>query len=582
MKLNQHLMISFLLLSIIPMLIVGTVAYFISYNTILDNTIGLTTAAVNRATGEMNDTIKNAETLINNIQYEPDLQAVMRRSAQMDTYANRMNTLEINTLLSLIQSYSSPDIFGIYLVGQGSKQYKSNIYSLQYDNLSEAPWYKETISTQKARWFTSHLDSYVVSTPSYHLISYCAPFIDKLTGNCSGVMIVEIKTDRFANAIIDMGSIEVSNYYILDGNDDIIIASNQVPGTEGEAIINDDNTIKYVNKLANGWKVVCTISQRTIVRQALGTLTVFMLIIAVLVVAFSIILSALISRRISTPIKTLMDLMEEITHGNFNVYMEPSNTSYEITKLCQSFNTMAKNEALHVSQIREEQRKLRKAHLAALQAQINPHFLYNCMDTIAWNVRMNEKDKAVAAIMALTKFFRCSLSRGEEIITVQEELEQVSLYLQIQLIRYGDILSYAIEADKKLYPYMLPKLVIQPLVENALYHGLKNKAGGGTIEIDVSEKNHIIVITVTDNGIGMTPKQIISMNDCLVNGKEAIFPEAKSGYGIKNVNERIKIYFGESYGLSYKSEYGKYTKAIIRLPKRRHKQEFNDYYAAED
>ncbi len=567
MKLSKQLLGSILFLSIVPMIIVSAFCYFISYNTILENTVTFTENTLNTATNEINNTILIIKTLNKNIQYESDLQTALRNDVFEDDYTTKMNTLELNSHLRMIQDYSSPKIFGVYLIANNKKQFKSNIHPLKSHYVENTSWYKATMTSKEEKWYAPHWDSYIVASPSQRLISYTAPFIDKLTGDCNGVLMVEIKAEDFDYTINNMENLKVSSYFILDEQNNIILPMYQYPNNRNRVSGFNKDNIKYEKKLVNGWRVVCMISKTAVVEEALERLTEFMLIIILITMFFSVFTSIIIANRISSPIKTLMYSMEKINSGNFNVQIKPNDTCYELKKLRQSFNTMAVMEAAHVSQIKEKQVKLRKAQFAALQAQINPHFLYNTLDTITWNIRMDEKEKAITAIMALTKFFRSSLSRGEDIITIKEELEQVSIYLEIQQLRYRDILTYKITSDEAFNNFATPKLILQPVVENALYHGLKNKEGKGLIEIEVSSLNKDILITVTDNGIGMPPEKIENINNYIKNKNNNIQPNNENGYGIINVNERINIYFGRKYGLTYMSEYGKFTKVQILLPK---------------
>ena len=214
-------------------------------------------------------------------------------------------------------------------------------------------------------------------------------------------------------------------------------------------------------------------------------------------------------------------------------------------------------------QVKDEQKQLRKAEFELLQAQINPHFLYNTLDAIEWSAEAGNKDQVVSMVDSLSKFFRFSLSKGREIVTVRDELQHVKSYLEIQQIRYKDILTYDMNVAKDIYDYSIPKITIQPIVENALYHGIKNRRGGGKITITGAETEKDIVIQVKDNGIGMDVDRLEEVRRGLNEGG----PVKSIVYGLYNVNERIRLNFGEEYGLSIDSEFGKGTTVLIRLPK---------------
>ncbi len=214
-------------------------------------------------------------------------------------------------------------------------------------------------------------------------------------------------------------------------------------------------------------------------------------------------------------------------------------------------------------QVRAEQRQLRKAEFELLQAQINPHFLYNTLDAIVWSAEAGNQKQVIDMVGSLSDFFRTSLNKGKEIVTVREDLHHVRSYLEIQQIRYLDILSYEIDVPEELYDNKVPKITLQPLVENALYHGIKNKRGGGQIVVLGWDDVDSYYIQVKDNGIGMTKERLDEIRNAL---KEAV-PKENVLYGLYNVNERIRLNLGEGYGIEIDSKYEEGTKVTLHLPK---------------
>ncbi len=215
-------------------------------------------------------------------------------------------------------------------------------------------------------------------------------------------------------------------------------------------------------------------------------------------------------------------------------------------------------------QVTREQKQLRKAEFELLQAQINPHFLYNTLDAIVWSAEAGNEKQVVKMVGSLSDFFKSSLNKGKEIVTIREELQHVRSYLEIQQIRYQDILKYEIDVPESLYGYEIPKITVQPVVENALYHGIKEKRGGGTIRVEGSEDENDLFIRVIDNGMGMDEERMAEV----IRGLSDKNPEAKKIYGLYNVNERIRLGYGEEYGISMESAYGEGTTVTIHLPKK--------------
>ena len=215
-------------------------------------------------------------------------------------------------------------------------------------------------------------------------------------------------------------------------------------------------------------------------------------------------------------------------------------------------------------QVKEEQKLLRKAEFDLLQSQINPHFLYNTLDAIVWSAEAGNQKQVVSMVGNLSDFFRLSLNKGKENVLIREELQHVRSYLEIQHIRYQDILTFEINVPEEFNEYKIPKLTIQPIVENALYHGIKNKRGGGKITIYAEEKRDHFTIVVEDTGKGMDEERLRQVRKAIRNGT----PEKNVVYGLYNVNERIRLIFGEGYGIHLESVLDKGTRVRIRLPKK--------------
>ncbi|MCR5669688.1 MAG: sensor histidine kinase [Butyrivibrio sp.] len=215
-------------------------------------------------------------------------------------------------------------------------------------------------------------------------------------------------------------------------------------------------------------------------------------------------------------------------------------------------------------QVKQEQESLRKAEFELLQAQINPHFLYNTLDAIVWSAEAGNQKQVVKMVGSLSEFFRSSLNKGKEIVTIREELMHVRSYLEIQQIRYQDILSYDIDVPESLFNCRIPKITLQPIVENALYHGIKNVRGGGKITLEGKDLGDDFVIKISDDGIGMDADRLNEVRKGLTDSD----PDAGEIYGLYNVNQRIKMRYGDEYGLTIDSTYEIGTMVLVRLPKK--------------
>lgn len=274
-----------------------------------------------------------------------------------------------------------------------------------------------------------------------------------------------------------------------------------------------------------------------------------------------IILSYYVPQSITKPIKEISKVTDQVAKGDLTIRSKVS-AGAEVGVLSQSLNSMIDktNELLH--QITREQSQLRKAELELLQSQINPHFLYNTLDTIVWLAEGGNQRQVVSMVKSLSEFFRKSLSQGKDVVLVKDELQHVRSYLEIQQVRYQDILEYDILVPKELYHFKIPKITIQPLVENALYHGIKNKRGKGKIIINGNMGEDCFCLYVKDDGIGMDKDRLKLVTDGLIH--KSI--EEKDIFGLYNVNERIRLKFGESYGIYIESSYMMGTVVCIKLP----------------
>lgn len=279
------------------------------------------------------------------------------------------------------------------------------------------------------------------------------------------------------------------------------------------------------------------------------------------IVILILFLSYYIPLSITRPIRNLIEVAHRVTEGDLDVRFDDG-SGVESRMLSNSLNMMIDKINELLERVTKEQIRLRKAEFELLQSQINPHFLYNTLDAIVWLAESGEQKKVVRMVGSLSEFFRTSLNQGKDMISIKEELQHVRSYLEIQQVRYQDILKYRIQVPRELNQYLIPKITIQPLVENALYHGIKNKRGSGEIKITGKIEAEFFLLKIEDNGIGISEERLAEV-------RAGITHKVSTGrdiYGLYNVNERIRLNFGEQYGISIESVYGEHTTVTIRLP----------------
>ncbi|WP_256865429.1 sensor histidine kinase [Paenibacillus sp. 32352] len=315
-------------------------------------------------------------------------------------------------------------------------------------------------------------------------------------------------------------------------------------------------TIKTVNNI--GWKIIGVSYMDEIVatKKEIGTFIFWLLLFVIL---FVVLISAFMSAKISQPIKRLDKSMRRVEQGDFNIHI-PITGNDEVGRLSRRFNLMVTQIRQLMDQNIREQESKRKSELEVLQSQINPHFLYNTLNSVVRMAGSGKSEDVITMITSLSKFFRISLSRGKTIITVQEELEHIRNYLIIQKIRYKNKFDFEIKAEEQALPCQTLKLLLQPLVENAIYHGIEYMVDEGHIHISASIREGKLLFEVRDNGLGIPPEKL----EPLLQGQ--VRSEEGSGVGVRNVQQRIKLTFGDEYGLHVESALEEGTTVQVWLP----------------
>lgn len=421
--------------------------------------------------------------------------------------------------------------------------------------------------------FESSSDQYRWVIPMTRVVE-----ITKGTDTVQGILLIHLNYTGL-KLLLDGVTLGNEGYiYLIDGNGEIIYhpraqlidsglehennraVSEYRDGIYQETFHGEERVITVKSVGYTGWKLIGVAPRQTVSLNSLKTQLLVVFVAAFILFLMSLV-NSYISSRITTPIRKLELSVNEIEKGNLNAKVDAEG-SYEIRHLGQSVQNMAKQIQVLMADIVSEHEKKRKQEFDTLQSQINPHFLYNTLDIIVWMIENEKPDQAVKAVTALARFFRISLSRGKSIITVKDELEHVRNYLMIQHMRFKNRFSYTIEAEDEVLELASLKLMLQPLVENAIYHGMEFMDGDGEIFISAWKEGEDLYLKVSDNGLGMTEEQVARL-----------FPDTPhtgssrgSGIGVKNVNERIRLYFGSEYGLSIESEPDEGTVVTIHLP----------------
>lgn len=389
--------------------------------------------------------------------------------------------------------------------------------------------------------------------------------IEELRSDCQELR--KITTDEESRQWL---IIIIRNVDTLKNRVDDICENIEAGGRYDKNILMLDNNIYILTELIQEdiqkYIYYQTQSIETLKTQLNSQVDKFIMLYIILIAAVAIVVIAvtlIITNSIIRPLNKLVEVTGLISQGDFSVRSHVD-TRDEIAMLSESVNEMTEHLETMVTTIKDDERRMRHTELRLLQEQINPHFLYNTLDTIVWLIESNKAEEAENMVISLSSFFRLVLSHGKEFITIAEEEKHIRSYLEIQQVRYKDILDYDIRIDPIIYPYEILKLTLQPIVENALYHGIKYKRAKGTIRVTGSREGNLIRLVVSDDGVGMDEAELLSLRE------QIMLPcgETDKGFGLANVNERIRMNFGQEYGMDIESAQGVGTKVTILIPVR--------------
>lgn len=387
------------------------------------------------------------------------------------------------------------------------------------------------------------------------------------------LLVMDSRFSQIANYVDDVGIGHHGYCFIMDQDGNIIYHPQQqlifsglkkekteeLSDREDGSFTQGGTIYTIYTRQDSGWRIVGISFVNEMVNDRMKGVGILLgtLLLAVLAVTF--VSSFVLSRLIANPIRGLAAAMGAFEKDAAAFTYQPVTGTSEIEALSDSFGHMVVQIQELMAKVRNEEITLRKTELRALQAQINPHFLYNTLDSIAWMCEEGRTKDAVEMVNALARLFRISISKGHELIPIEKEVEHARSYLKIQNFRYKNQFTYSFEVEEECLPYYCNKITLQPIIENAIYHGLNRMIDEGQIIVRIFSEGDSVVFTVEDNGVGMSEEQCRSILKSE--------PGDNTGIGIKNVNDRIRIYFGEQYGLRIESEQDVGTKVIITMPK---------------
>lgn len=564
--------VTVLLLSAV--LIITGVSMRYTRNSIFENSSVYTQNIIKQMNQNIDSYIDYMENIAYMISSNEDVQEYLFGDNVDDGTRERL----INQFKTILDGRS--DIRNLGIIGiNGRKLINDGKQSVNPDlKLSTQEWYLDALQKPEGPLLTS---SHV-----QHIVSGERPWVITLSrgirnfsngGEKEGVFFIDLNYSAISE-LCDQNTIGTKGYaFILDESGSIVYHPQQQQlynelQTENIDLITDtkDDTVRtgsgnkgklYCISRSNktGWTVVGCMSISELLRKSSQAQSIYVLIAAALMIV-ALIFSSFLAKGFTYPIQRLRDSMARVQEGDFNGADVEIDSENEIGSLTRSFNVMTHRIQDLMEQNVKDQEAKRKSELKALQSQINPHFLYNTLDSIIWMAEGKKYEEVVLMTASLARLLRQSISNEDEVVPISREVEYAKGYLTIQKMRYKDKLEFQIDVEPSILNIPLIKLVLQPIIENAIYHGLKYKESKGLLLVKGFMKDGNAVLKVIDDGVGMDEETLAHIYD-----RHKVNYHS-NGVGVYNVQKRLKLYYGENYGITYESEQGVGTTATITIP----------------
>ena len=467
---------------------------------------------------------------------------------------------------------------GRMLINDGSKSVNQDL------DLNTQEWYATALEKPNGPILTSSHVQHIISGERPGVITLSRGIRDRSgSGEKEGVFFIDLNYSAISE-LCDQSTVGTKGYaFILDAKGNIVYHPQQqqlynelqtenislIMDTDEDTVLtgtgNDGKLYSISRSEKTGWTVVDCTNVKELLSKSRQAQSVYVLT-AIILVIVALLFSRFMARSITLPIQKLRDSMKKVQEGDFSVSDVVVDSKNEIGSLTKSFDVMTHRIHELMEQNVHEQEEKRKSELKALQSQINPHFLYNTLDSIIWMAEGKKNEEVVLMTASLARLLRQSISNEDEVVPIANEVEYARGYLTIQKMRYKDKLEFQIEVDSSILYIPLIKLVLQPIIENAIYHGLKYKESKGLLIVKGFMKDGNVVLQVIDDGVGMDEETLAHIYD-----KHKVNYHS-NGVGVYNVQKRLKLYYGEDYGITYTSELGKGTTATITIPGRQEGQ----------
>lgn len=587
-SLRVKMLAMFVILTVVPLMAVGIVSYQKSFRTISDHNKASFQLAADRLARDIEVLFQDTARLLELENHQSVLRFLF---SQTDSYADAKDILQAFDLYR--HTYRNEHVLNISMVnlyGRGISERKG-VFTLNqnplrnphFQHLMQAPDDVLIIPPDEALP-QDRLDGFRYD--SEQVVSIMTTIKQRITHEVIGFIVIDLDAETVHRFIREAMDGHAGMFYVADAAGKPLFAADALGERDGmfplqaatgprlnresgSFVENGQGgriLVSYATSADTGWKMIGMAPLRDIVRDAREIRRLIFVSVGLSIV-FTIVLYGFVTARLTRPIQILKHKMRKAASGFLEVKVNPAGRD-ELADLGNSFNSMIEQIKMLMQRSIREREQIQKAELRTLQAQINPHFLYNSLDSIVWMAEAGKNREVIRLVQALSRFFRISLSQGRDLISVGEEVEHVRNYLVIQEMRYSDILSCEIDVAPELRAVPILKMTLQPIVENALYHGIKNRRGKGLIRISAAAgPGRMLRLSVTDNGVGMGEGKLAELRKLLA---DPHFPkgesEGGSGYGLLNVQQRLRLFYGSEYGIAIDSTDGSGTCVEVKIP----------------
>ena len=573
-SIRTTILLSYVLVVMVSVAVFAMVALNYTEKTVLENAEEYSTQLITQANRDIDsymEYLRNTSILISsNADVHDYLFGVNKDTGETAQTVERI-IAQFQTILDTRNDIVNIGIFGEngrYLINQGALKINENV------SLKDVEWVQKAQNSQGLTTISSSHVQNVVDGRYEWVVTLSRGLRNKITKEVEGVFFVDLNYSSISELCDSISYGNRGYVYILDEQGNLIYHPQQqllysglknekieeVLSSKDNSFVTEDGKLYCMSKsLETGWTVVGVAYVSELLKDSRETGRIYV-VSAGLIMLAAMALAVFLSREITKPIKRLSNSMREVEKGNFENVLLDVQGENEIDRLSANFNMMTTEIKHLMEQNVEDQRQKRKSELMALQAQINPHFLYNTLDSIIWMAEWGKNKEVVLMTSSLAKLLRQSISNQNELVKVEDEVEYTRSYLTIQKMRYKDKLEYDILVEPEILNYKVAKLILQPLVENAIYHGIKYKEGKGKVLIEGFLRDDELILRITDDGIGMTEEQMSH----LFEKRET--DTRRNSVGVRNVHDRIGLYYGKEYGLTFESAVGEGTKVEIHIP----------------